>query len=173
MGRSGGDCSSAGDAGLSKPTQRTVRASYDEVVLRLVFVLILLLAACGRGYEDENRSIVADLPPIDGVVLIEEDHYGYCSNDSCPLGNDRSGALLTYTVDTDRYSQDSLIETYRHALPGWGLSVEEFYEDDDPSAGERIVSARFVSGDQEIALNLDNWATGRFELHVDARAQAD
>ncbi len=61
----------------------------------------------GRGYEGANRSIIAELPALADVELVEQDHDGYCRGDSCPLGNDRSGALAMYAVDTDRYTQDS------------------------------------------------------------------
>ncbi|MFT5203879.1 MAG: hypothetical protein ACI9C1_003282 [Candidatus Aldehydirespiratoraceae bacterium] len=95
--------------------------------------LALLAVGCGRGYEDENRSIVSELPALEKVVLLDEDHYGFCSGDSCPFGNDGSGALLMYSVDTDGYSQASLADAYRVGLSGWDATIEEGCANADPS----------------------------------------
>lgn len=141
-------------------------------ILVTIVGVVLGVAACSRGYEGENRAIVAELPTLDGVVLVEENHYGYCSRDTCPSGNDRNGALLTYTVDTDRYTQDGLVEGYREALADWELSIEEGCANADPSFCHEIVFASFVRGEERIDLNLDNWPGGRFELHIDARGGA-
>lgn len=103
--------------------------------------------------------------------LIDEDHYGYCSRDGCLLENDRSGALLSYSVDTTAFDQQTLVDAYEAQLSGWELSTFE----GSCGAGEelvlcdQIVSAVFARGDEEISLNLDNWSVGRFEIHVDAR----
>lgn len=134
-----------------------------------VFGLVIVAAGCGRGYETENRGIVAELPSPDEVVLIEEDHYGYCSGDECLFGNDRSGALLIYSVDTGLYTQEALVEAYREGLPDWAASIEEGCANADPSFCDEIVFASFTRGDARIDLNLDNWSVGQFELHVNAR----
>ena len=133
-----------------------------------ITAVLLVAAACG-GYEAANRAIVADLPRLDGVDLIDEAYDGYCSGDSCAFGNDRSNAVLTYRVDTDAYSQDSLVEAYRSALTGWEATVEETCANADPSFCDEIVLAFFDRGDARISLNLDNWSGGRFELGVDAK----
>ena len=138
----------------------------------LSVALVLMAAGCGGGYEDENRSIISELPAFDGVDLQDEDHYGYCTGDSCPFGNDRNGALLIYSVDVDNYTQDILVEAYREALSGWDATIDEVCANADPSFCDEIVVASFVRDDQRIALNLDNWSVGRFELHVDARGGA-
>ena len=138
----------------------------------LLAVLPVLAGGCGRGYEDQNRSLVGEVPVLDGVVMVEENHYGYCSRDSCLLGNDRSGALLSYSVDTTAFDQQTLIDAYEAELTGWELSTFEGRcgADEDPVLCDQIVSAVFVRGDEEIALNLDNWSAGRFEINIDARA---
>ena len=138
----------------------------------LSVALALVAVGCGRGYEGENRSIVSELPAFEGVVLLDEDHYGYCSGDTCPFGNDRSGALLMYSVDTDRFSQETLVEAFRQGLSGWDATIEEGCANADPSFCDEIVFASFMRGDERIDLNLYNWSVGRFELHVDARGGA-
>jgi hypothetical protein len=137
----------------------------------LLATLPLLAVGCGRGYEDENRSLIGEVPVLDGVVMIDKDHYGYCSQDSCLLGSDRSGALLSYSVDTTAFDQQTLVDAYEAQLPGWELSTFEGRcgADEDPVLCDQIVSAVFVREDEEISLNLDNWSVGRFEIHVDAR----
>lgn len=144
---------------------------YARQVRRIAVIMVVvgLLPACGRGYEAANRAIVAELPELDHVQLLEEEHYGFCSGDSCAFGNDRSGALLVYSVDTSRYTQGSLVDAYRSSLDGWEATIEETCADADPSVCDETVLASFTSGDARIDLNLDNWPAERFELHVDAK----
>ena len=137
-----------------------------------VFGLVIVAAGCGRGYESENRGIVAELPSLDEVVLIEEDHHGFCSGDTCLFGTDRSGALLIYSVDTDLYTQEALVEAYRQGLPDWVPSIEEGCANADPSFCDEVIFASFTRGDARIGLSLDNWSGGQFELHVNARGGA-
>lgn len=134
----------------------------------IIAVLAALFVSCGGGYENANRTIVAELPDLEHVGLIDEDHYGYCSQDSCFLGNDRSGALMLYSVDTDQVTQQALVEAYRTSLVDWDPSIEESCANADPSFCDEILLASFSRGNARIDLNLDNWAGGRFELHVDA-----
>ena len=84
--------------------------------LTLIWLVLLVMSGCGRGYEGENRAIVGELPVLDEAVLLGDDHHGYCSGDTCLFGNDRSSALLMYSVDRDRYTQDSSVEAYRQGL---------------------------------------------------------
>lgn len=144
--------------------------AYDgDVFGRAVVALALGAAAlAGCGYEGANRAIVAELPALDGVELLEDRYYDFCSGDACQVFDDRSGALLTYSVDTERFTQASLVEAYGSALPDWELHAEETCNNADPSFCDEIVLAWLVRGDARIDLNLDNWDGGRFELHVDA-----
>lgn len=159
--------------GAATEARRTLRTLVTLLRCRVCLLLIaLLVAGCGRGYEGDNRAIVSQLPTLDGVSLIEENHYGYCSGDSCLFGNDRSGALLTYSVDTNLYTQETLVEAYSGALSAWNPSVEEGCANADPSYCDEIVFAHFLRGEGRIDLNLDNWTVGRFELHVDAKGDA-
>lgn len=135
----------------------------------ILAVLAAVIASCGVGYESENRTIVAELPVLDQVGLIEEDHYGYCSQDSCRFGNDRSGALLLYSVDTDQFTQRGLVDAYRTSLPNWDPSIQESCANAEPSFCDEVLLASFSRGAARIDLNLDNWSVGRFELHVDAQ----
>lgn len=128
-----------------------------------------MLPSCGRGYEESNQSIVGELPVLDGVVLIEEQHYGFCSGDTCLFGNDRSGALLVYSVDTEMYSQKALVEAYRSGLIDWEASIDRTCLNANPSLCEEVILASFTKGDARIDLNLDNWSVATFELHVDAK----
>lgn len=135
----------------------------------LMTLTLVLVAGCGRGYQDDNRAIVADLPEIDGTKLVGEDYYDSCSGDTCLFGNDRSGARLTYSVDIERFTQQSLVDGYVGALDGWSSTIDEGCLNADPSFCEEIVFASFANGDARIDLNLDNWVAGTFDLHVDAR----
>lgn len=137
----------------------------------LLIALCVFVVGCSRGYEGENRSLAEELPVLDGVAMVEEDYYGYCSQDSCLFGDDRNGALLSYTVETTAFDQEALVEAYHDELTGWDLSTFEgpCGADEDPVLCDRIISATFTRGDEQISLNLDNWAVGRFEIHVDAR----
>lgn len=134
--------------------------------------LCVFVVGCSRGYEGENRSLAEELPTLDGVVMLEEDHYDYCSRDSCPFGDDRSGVLLSYTVEATMFDQRSLVEAYHDELAGWDLSMIEgpCGADEDPVLCDQIISATFTRGDEQISLNLDNWAVGWFDIHVDARS---
>lgn len=151
--------------GLDRRTVRLVR--WNVVVMAAAAVV---LAGCGRGYEGANRSIVAELPELDAVQLLDEDHYGFCSSDTCTFGNDRSGARLTYSVDTEQYTPRSLIDAYSSMLTDWAPTVEQTCSNADPSISDEACLASFTKGDARIDLNLDNWSVGTFELHVDARA---
>ena len=140
--------------------------------MRAILLAVLLAAmgaSCGRGYDGANRSIVADLPSIGAIDLLDEDYYGFCSGDSCPFGNDRSGALLTYAVDTDSLSQESLVDAFRTALVDWSATIDETCANADPTFCDEVIVASFTKDGARIELNLDNWSGGQFELHVDAK----
>lgn len=146
--------------------------TYHQTVRRRLVLLCLGLGllglSCGGGYADQNRSLVAELPELDGVELLEEDYYGYCTKDTCVFGNDGNGALLTYSVDVDLYTQQELVDAYAAELKDWDLFSKAGCLNAEPSFCEEIVSGNFTRGDHEISLNLDNWPAGRLEIHVDA-----
>jgi hypothetical protein len=130
---------------------------------------MLGIVGCGRGYEDANRSIIAELPNLEGVELVTEHHSGYCSTDTCLLGSDRSSALLTFTVDTDLYTPETLIAAYHDQLPDW----EQVSADQgcimDTSACDDLVSVTFARDQERININLDNWPVGQFDIGADAQ----
>lgn len=147
-------------------------ANLDGVRRRLiVLVLAVVLAGCG-GYAGDNRTLVAQLPELDDVVLISEQEYGYCGGDTCVLRADRSATLLVYTVDTARYTKAAVVDAYRAALPDWtpevieGCGNADATGPDDPACVPRT-TASFVLGDARIDLNFDKWPGG-YEVHVDA-----
>lgn len=140
--------------------------------ITVVVVLALAGSSCTHGYENENRSIVAELPILEHVELVTEEHYGYCSGDTCLLGTDRSGALLTYSVDSAEYTQETLVDAYRVELSGWESSIEAGCANADPSFCDEILIASFTRGQERISFNLDNWPNERFDIHVDARGDA-
>lgn len=131
--------------------------------------LVVLVTGCGRGYEDSNREIVADLPNLDDVELRSEEHYESCSGDTCLFGNDHSGALLGYSVNVDQYTQSALVDAYRTALTDWNLVVDESCTSIDPTLCDETAHARFIRGDARIDIGFDNWSVGRYEIHVDAK----
>lgn len=131
--------------------------------------LALFCCGCGRGYESENRAIVSELPAFDGVGLLSEEYEDFCSSDSCPLGDDRSSAVLAYSVDTSRWTQLELADAYEDALPRWESTVEQRCIDEGASRCETIVVAWFERGAEHVGLSFENWSVGSFEVHVDAR----
>ncbi len=135
----------------------------------LVVGMALVAAACGSSYEAENRSIVSELPELDAVVLLEEDHHNYCGKDTCVFGDDRSSALLTYSVDTGHYPKRTLVDAYLMGLADWEATVEEGCGNADPSFCDERLSTLFEKGDAQIGVNLDNWPAGQFEIYVNAR----
>lgn len=130
----------------------------------------LVLVGCGGGYEDENRAIIAELPNLEGVDVISEEHGSYCSDDSCPFGDDRSSARVVASVDTDRYTPDSLIEAYHDQLSGWSEATIDRGCLGDSSSCDDILAATFTRDRGWITLGLDNWSVGQIEIGVDARA---
>lgn len=130
--------------------------------------LAVLLAGCG-GYAGDNRELVAEVPEPDGVVLLSEQEYGYCSGQRCVLRNDRSATLLVYSVDTQRWTRAALVDAYRTALADWTATVGRGCTDPaDLATCDGRVAATFVRGDARIDVHLGRWPDGRFEVEVDA-----
>lgn len=134
-----------------------------------VLTLAPLLSSCGGGYEAENEAIVAALPVLDGVSIIDTEPGEYCSNDSCWLGNDGRSTLQFYKVDTGRYSQQELLDAYEAALDGWNADTGIECMNADENFCDEIGFGMFTQDRKLISLNLANWPVGRFEIAVDAR----
>ncbi|MDW3212733.1 MAG: hypothetical protein R8G01_01965 [Ilumatobacteraceae bacterium] len=129
----------------------------------------LVLVGCAGGYEDENRAILDELPNLDGVDVISEEHGSYCSGDTCLFGDDRSSARIVASVDTDLYTPDSLIEAYHDQLSGWSEATIDRGCLDDSSPCDDILAAMFTRDRERISLGLDNWSVAQIEIGVDAR----
>lgn len=134
-----------------------------------VALLLLTVTACGRGHEGENRSIVTELPLLDGTRLVDEEYLGYCSADSCPFGNDRSSALLTYSIDTDRWTQFDLAAAYQDRLTEWSVDLEDACQDAEPTRCDETAVVTFVRDRALVTLAFDNWPDQQFEISVDSR----
>ena len=134
-----------------------------------VALAIVLVTACGRGYEGENRSIVSELPQLAGTELVAEDYIGSCSTESCPFGNDLSRAVLTYTVDTTAWTQLDLAEAYEGQLDDWDAAIERGCLSAQSEDCDEMVVVSFERDRAVLTLDLDRWHDGRFEVSVDSR----
>lgn len=135
-----------------------------------VIVVLGLLVGCSGSYEAENEAIVADLPVFEGVSIIETVQSESCSNDSCLFGNDGRLTRQLYEVDTDRYTQQELLDAYEEALDGWAADTRIECRNADEGFCDAGGYGTFTQDSKVINLNLDNWPIGRFEIAVNARS---
>jgi hypothetical protein len=131
--------------------------------------LSLVLTACSRGYEAENRRIVDELPKVAGLTLVKKSFDSGCSQDTCQFGNDRSFATVAFTVDTNALTQQQVIDAYVAALDDWAPTISERCGNADPSFCDKLTVVSFTRGDARISLDFLSWRVGRFAVGVDAR----
>ena len=135
----------------------------------LAVAALSVVGGCGGGYEDDNRSIVDELPTLQHATRVSVQHRGYCGSHACLFGNDRSDAVVVYEVDTSEVTQRDLADEFVDALPSWSATVEEICSNADPSFCDSALAIRLVRGDALITVGFDNWEVGLVEFGVDAR----
>ena len=132
--------------------------------------LSLWCSSCGGpDHSAEHDAVVAGLPEISGVELVDTSRSTFCTTDSCPFGGDAMSSTYTYRVSESGPAERDLITAFASAYPDAEVQICETL-DADP---ERCVfevdhraSASFTIDEWSVYVDTLNWGDATYTVQL-------